>query len=68
MFHFLRQGKRPHEVAQIVGQSMKLETNLVVAEPSNKNAGGTATIAVDLSAIAVYCLCLDDAKNMTGTK
>lgn len=29
---------------------------------------GTATVALDLSAIAVYCLCPDDAKNMTGTK
>ena len=27
-----RQGQRPHEVAQIVGQGMKLQPNLVVAE------------------------------------
>ncbi len=32
MFHLLRQRKRPHEVAQIVGQGMKLEPHLVVAE------------------------------------
>ncbi len=31
-FHLLRQGKRSHEVAQIVGQGVKLEPNLVVAE------------------------------------
>ena len=32
MFHLLRQRKRPHEVGQIVGQGVKLEPNLVVAE------------------------------------
>ena len=32
MLHLLRQGQRPHEVAQIVGHGMKLEAHLVVAE------------------------------------
>ncbi len=31
-FHFLRQGQRPHEVGQIVGQGVKLEPEGVVAE------------------------------------
>jgi len=32
VFHLLRQGQCPHEVSQIVGQGVKLEPNLVVAE------------------------------------
>ena len=32
MLHFLRQGQRPHEVGEVVGQGVKLEPNLVVAE------------------------------------
>ena len=32
VFHLLRQRKCPHEVAQIVGQGVKLKPNLVVAE------------------------------------
>jgi len=32
VFDLLRQCKRPHEVAQIVSQGMKLQANLVVAE------------------------------------
>ena len=32
MFHLLRQGQSPHEVTQIVGQGVKLEPHLVIAE------------------------------------
>ncbi len=32
VLHLLRQGQGPHEVAQIVGQGVKLKPNLVVAE------------------------------------
>ncbi len=39
VLHLLRQRKRPHEVAQIVGQGVKLETNLVVAELPARQPG-----------------------------
>ena len=32
MLHLLRQSQCPHEVSQIVGQGVKLEPNLVVAD------------------------------------
>jgi len=32
MLHLPRQSQGPHEVAQIIGQGVKLETNFVVAE------------------------------------
>ena len=32
VLHLLRQSQRPHEVAQIVGQGVKLKPNLVAAE------------------------------------
>ncbi len=32
MLNLLRQGQRPHEVGEIVGQGVKLEPNPVVAE------------------------------------
>ena len=32
MLHLVGQGQSPHEVGEIVGQGVKLETNLVVAE------------------------------------
>ena len=38
VFHLLRQGQRPHEVAQIVGQGVKLEPDGVVARVSGRNA------------------------------
>lgn len=34
MLHLLRQRQGPHEVGEIVGQSMKLEPHRVVAEPA----------------------------------
>ena len=38
VFHLLRQGQRPHEVTQIVGQGVKLEPDGVVARVSGRNA------------------------------
>ena len=34
MLNLLRQGQRPHEVTQVVGQGVKLEPDGVVAEPA----------------------------------
>ena len=32
VLHFPRQGQRPHEIAEVVGQGVKLKPDLVVAE------------------------------------
>ncbi len=34
MLNLLRQGQRPHEIGEIVGQGMKLKPDGVVAEPA----------------------------------
>ncbi len=39
VFHRLGQGKRSQEVAQVVGQRMKLEPDLVVAEAMTGQSG-----------------------------
>ena len=38
VFHLLRQGQRPHKVAQIVGQGVKPEPDGVVARVIGRNA------------------------------
>jgi hypothetical protein len=65
MLHFLRQGQRPHEVRQIVGQGVKLEPNLVVAELAARYGGvffdklGAGQLNV-VSHSSFHCLREDD--------
>ncbi len=39
MLHLLRQGQRPHDVGQIVGQGVKLGPDGVVAELAARQSG-----------------------------